>query len=66
MSWHPYIDGLLVTGGIEEDNTIRLWNFKEEPGRIYHTFKCNNPITSLHWRKSKLDIKKEVIYEDLN
>ena len=65
MAWSPNYEGVLATGGGQDDNVIRIWDFKKGK-EDQHTIRCNSEVTSLQWRKTKLKSKQEVVVEDLN
>lgn len=52
MAWNPTHEGVLAVGGGTGDQIIRLYDLKANGKDVQHTIRCNNPITSLSWRKS--------------
>jgi WD40 repeat protein len=53
MAWNPNHECVLATGGGDGDQIIRMYDFKKS-NEIQHTIRCNSPITSIAWRKTKL------------
>lgn len=58
VAWNPNYEGVFAVGGSSGDQIIRMYDLKQGKGAL-HTIKCNNPITSLNWRKTKLRSTKD-------
>lgn len=66
VAWSPSHEGLLATGGGEADKIIRIFDLKCGSYEVQHTIRCNSPITSLSWRKTKLRPSKLEKIEDVS
>jgi WD40 repeat protein len=56
MAWSPNYEGLLATGGGEQDNIIRIWDFKKSIDD-QHSIKCNSEVTSVEKEETKVQIR---------